>query len=102
MHWRETRARCGPAKSAESLSESNIAAGVCGAKKRRESSTKNEQDQHHKRFSGRIKLSRFVANQSNKLDTDSSVAVRPIASPISVAIESTRMWGATRTASARA
>src|SRR5262249_11800063 len=37
--------------------------------------------------------------QSNRLDTDSSAAVRPIASPISVAIESTRMLAATRTAS---
>ena len=35
----------------------------------------------------------------NKLETDSSAAVRPIASPIKVAIESTRIFRATRTAS---
>ena len=36
---------------------------------------------------------RFVLGgaQSNRLDTDSSVAVRPIASPIKVAIGSTRI-----------
>ena len=41
-------------------------------------------------FAGRF---RFVleAVQSNRLDTDSSVAVRPIASPIRVAIGSTRI-----------
>src|SRR5690242_140246 len=37
--------------------------------------------------------------QSNRLETDSSAAVRAIASPIRVAIESTRMLPATRTAS---
>jgi hypothetical protein len=41
-------------------------------------------------FAGRF---RFVLAgiQSNRLDTDSSVAVRPIASPIRVAIGNTRM-----------
>jgi hypothetical protein len=38
-------------------------------------------------------------SQSNRLETDSSPAVRPIASPISVAMDSTRMLRATRTAS---
>src|SRR5258708_15236984 len=42
---------------------------------------------------------RVVAPQSNRLDTDSSAAVRPMASAISEAIESTRMLGAWRTAS---
>src|SRR5882724_599684 len=37
--------------------------------------------------------------QSNRLDTDSSDAVRPIASAISEAIDSVRMLGALRTAS---
>src|SRR5262249_19750417 len=37
--------------------------------------------------------------QSNRLETDSSAAVRPIASPIRVAMDSTRMLRATRTAS---
>lgn len=39
------------------------------------------------------------ASQSNRLETDSSAAVRPIASPIRVAIDRTRMLRATRTAS---
>src|SRR2546426_12299428 len=37
-----------------------------------------------------------IQPQSNRLDTDSSAAVRPIASPISVAMERTRMLRATR------
>src|SRR5260370_24802978 len=37
--------------------------------------------------------------QSNKLDTDSSEAVRPMASAISEAIDSVRILGALRTAS---
>ena len=41
---------------------------------------------------------RFTS-QSNRLETDSSAAVRPIASPIRLAIDSTRMLRATRTAS---
>jgi hypothetical protein len=41
-------------------------------------------------FAGRFRFV-LVAVQSNRLETDSSVAVRPIASPISVAIGSTRI-----------
>ena len=37
--------------------------------------------------------------QSNRLETDSSPDVRPMASPISGAIEMTRMFWETRTAS---
>src|SRR5882757_9002138 len=40
-----------------------------------------------------------VMDQSNRLDTDSSAAVRPIASAIKVAIDSERMLGAFFTAS---
>src|SRR5262245_24946451 len=42
---------------------------------------------------------REFLNQSNRLDTDSSAAVRPIASPIRVAIDRPRTLRATRTAS---
>jgi hypothetical protein len=37
----------------------------------------------------------FRTRTSDRLDTDPSLAVRPIASPIKVAIESTRMLPAT-------
>src|SRR5262245_8979240 len=64
------------------------------------------QDQNGKADSSRIhrglRLSqrrRVGAGQSNRLETDSSAAVRPIASPIRVAIDSTLMLRATRTAS---
>src|SRR5262245_4461710 len=49
--------------------------------------------------SGAARAERKFLNQSNRLETDSSAAVRPIASPIRVAIDSTRMLRATRTAS---
>ena len=39
-----------------------------------------------------------MPTQSNKLDTDSSAAVRPIASAIKVAIERVRILGALMTA----
>jgi hypothetical protein len=44
-------------------------------------------------------VSNNVIHQSNRLDTDSSAAVRAMASPINVAIDNTRILAATRTAS---
>src|SRR5450631_2745567 len=56
----------------------------------------------HRQSGGTLNLSvdnlpARIGGQSNRLDTDSSVAVRPIASPIRVAIGSTRILPASCT-----
>ena len=65
---------------------------------------KRERAHHHcqvkEREGGHAAIAHLPTRvQSNKLDTDSSDAVRPMASAISGAIESVRMLGALRTAS---
>ena len=48
--------------------------------------------------SGKARSGGTIDNQSKRLDTDSSVAVREIASPIRSAMETTRIFCASTTA----